>query len=341
MNFKSLLYWVLGAAATAIVQSGCQSVSSGPIAVQEPAPYAIVAVDAQGALSQTELNAIEDSLVQDLLDQHYVRTDQVLVADPNRAAIVFQFKITWNQDRSSFAIASVTPEYGGGALPASPPPGYATQGPPPYAPPAYNGWENDPWNYDPWGWDNGYGGGWYPYGPSVGGRDFPGHRDPRDHDRDEHGDRDGHSDRDRNRDRDSHRDRNPPPGDRPFPPHQPPAWEGDNGSHTWHGEHGSRNFPPGTGPGSQPERAPVQQHDSPRPGGSNFRRGPVAYIPRGPGAPLPSGPVRQVTRMPRFAPPPPRYSPPPRDSRPAAPAPAPRAPAPPPRNEPRSGKPEK
>ena len=90
MKTLRLFACTLCAIALAILGSGCASASSSPAPARQLRTYAIVAVDDQGILSQTELNKIEDSLVQFLLDQGYVRNNQTLLDDPARADAVFQ-----------------------------------------------------------------------------------------------------------------------------------------------------------------------------------------------------------------------------------------------------------
>jgi hypothetical protein len=152
MNTPRLFACILCAIAIAAAEAGCVSESSRPLPVLQPHTYAIVAVDDQGTLSQTELIRIEDSLVQFLLDQGYVRSTQTLIDDPAGADQVFRFDLSWNQERSSFAIVGVTPGIGEGDTPASPPPSYANAGP----------WPDDEWSGDPWLHDDGFG---YAYGP--------------------------------------------------------------------------------------------------------------------------------------------------------------------------------
>ena len=163
MKKPLLLSVTLCAIALAVLASGCTSASSSPTPVRQLRTYAVVAVDDQGILSQTELNKIVDSLVQYLIDQGYVRSNQTLLDDPVRADAVFRIKIAWNEGQSSFGIVEVEPSYGGGDGSASPPPAYATTTPLP--PPVYAAgapWPYDDWSYDPWLNDDDFG---YAYGP--------------------------------------------------------------------------------------------------------------------------------------------------------------------------------
>ncbi len=157
MKTLRLLSWTLIAIALAFLCPGCASVSQGPMPVRpvqlQARTYAVVATDNQGILSQTELEQVEDSLVQFLLDQGYVRGNQTLVDDPARADVIFQIKIAWNAPRTSFAIVDVSPCYGGGGATAGPPPAYATAVPPP---------PDDDVSFDPWSYGDEYS---YAYGP--------------------------------------------------------------------------------------------------------------------------------------------------------------------------------
>jgi hypothetical protein len=153
MKMLCLLTCALCAIATAILGSGCASPSLIPVPVRQLHTYAIVAVDDQGILSRTELNKVEDTLVQFLIDQGYVRNNQTLVDDPSQADAVFRINLSWNAARSSFAIVNVTPSSGAAAASAIPPPVYVDGVP----------WPADDWAYDPWidyGDDFGYA-----YGP--------------------------------------------------------------------------------------------------------------------------------------------------------------------------------
>ena len=152
MKNSCLLACVLGVLVIALFESACASASANRVPVRELRTYAIIADDDQGTLSQTELPGIADTLVQILLDQGYVRSDQTLVDDPGRAATVFRIKIAWNEGRTSFAVISVAPEPGGASIYAGIAPAYASSVPPPY---------ND-WDYDPWMYDDNFG---YAYGP--------------------------------------------------------------------------------------------------------------------------------------------------------------------------------
>jgi hypothetical protein len=157
MKNLRLIACVLCTLIVAFFESGCASADSSHAPVRELRTYSIIAADDQGTLSQTELNSIVDTLVQFLLDQGYVRTDQILIDDPGRAAVVFRMKIAWNEGRTSFAVVSVVPGSGGERVYAETPPAYATSAPPPDAPPPDNGWNDDPWcNNDGFG---------YAYGP--------------------------------------------------------------------------------------------------------------------------------------------------------------------------------
>ena len=166
MNPLRLLACTLCAMTLAVLESGCSSVSSSPtpVPVRQMHTYAIIAMDDQGVLSQTELNKIEDSLVQFLLDQGYVLGNQTLVADAARADAVFRIKISWNTEHSSFAIVDIAPNYSGAYASANPLP--AEGGAIPWPPSAEElpppPWPYDDWVYDPWlyGYNSGYA-----YGP--------------------------------------------------------------------------------------------------------------------------------------------------------------------------------
>ncbi len=152
MKNPPLLACVLGILLTVLLASGCATASPGAAPARELRTYAIVAADDQGILSQTELNSIADTLVQFLLDQGYVRSDQVFIDDPGRAATVFRMQIAWNQGRTSFAVVSVAPGSGGAVVYAAAVPAEATPAPPP----------DEDWDYDPWRYDDNFG---YAYGP--------------------------------------------------------------------------------------------------------------------------------------------------------------------------------
>jgi hypothetical protein len=167
MKNLRLIACVLCTVVVVLLESGCASTSPSEAQVRESRTYAIIAADAQGALSQTELNSIVETLVQFLLDQGYVRSDQILIDDPGRAAVVFRMKIAWNEGRTSFAVVSVASGSGSERVYAEPPPAYATAAPPPEAPLPDNDWNNDPWrNGDGFGW------GYDPYWPVFVGFPF-------------------------------------------------------------------------------------------------------------------------------------------------------------------------
>ena len=132
---------------TAFLATGCTTVPSNPTPDRELRTYAIIAADDQGDLSQTELNSVVDTLVQFLLDQGYVRSDQTFVDDPAQAMTIFRMKIAWNEGRTSFAVVSVAPSSGGAIVYAGEIPADVSPGRSPYDSP-YDDWDNDPWRYD-------------------------------------------------------------------------------------------------------------------------------------------------------------------------------------------------
>ncbi len=152
MKIPCLLACTLGVLALVVLGSGCASASSRQVRVRPLQTYAIVAADDQGTLSQTELNSIVDTLVQFLLDQGYVRSDETCIDDPGRATTVFRMKIAWNEGRTSFAVVSVAPSSGEAIVDADAAPAETTWAPPP----------DDGWDYDPWRYDDNFG---YAYGP--------------------------------------------------------------------------------------------------------------------------------------------------------------------------------
>jgi hypothetical protein len=143
MRSPCYLACVLCVLLTAFLASGCTSTASMPAPRRLVQTYAIVAADDQGILSQTELNSIVDTLVQFLLDQGYVRSDQVFIDDPGQAAVVFRMRIAWNTGRTSFAVVSVAPSSGGPVVYADAAPVAA-----PTAYPPDEDWDDDPWRYD-------------------------------------------------------------------------------------------------------------------------------------------------------------------------------------------------
>jgi hypothetical protein len=329
-NFR-LIACALCALAIAFLESGCADGPSGGAPVRELRTYAIVATDDQGTLSPTELNSIVDTLVQFLLDQGYVRSDQVLVDDPGRAAAVFRMKIAWNEGRTSFAVVSVMTGSGNTRVYPGPAPAYATSAlptdaepsdalppdnPPPHAPPPGD------WSEDPWVNDDGFG---YPYGPynpfwvwfplgSYYGRHLhhpppPFFRRPPNHDRpSEH----------RTHNWSQYRHHGPPteniPGSRPrqggSPQRQSPSRH--NGSaEAPHSapEHRSRPANPDSSrPQTRaPDRSPAPDHSSHRPD-SDKRSSPTTNPPHKPDPQRTAPPTAAVT--PRQPTQPPRSSPP-------------------------------
>jgi hypothetical protein len=267
---KTLLVatWTLCAIAIAVLGSACTSASPRPASVRPVRSYAIVAMDGQGVLSQTELNQVEDSLVQFLLDQGYVRGNQTLLDDPAQADALFRIKIAWNSVRTSFAIVDVAPSYNDAPATAGLPPVDATEVPPPAyteeTPPPDGDVPYDPWPYDE---ESGYAYGPYwafmpffyfgPYGgfehhrrpwPPVVGRPPRDHRPPREH---------------------------RPPSD-----HRPPRWThyGFDGP-SWHSVGGStptlvsshRNRPSSGHKGSSPQAAPILRGNGTVPNNSGMQ----------------------------------------------------------------------
>ena len=157
MKTPRLFASMLCVIAIVVLESGCTSASSSPVPVRQLHTYSIVAIDDQGVLSATELNQIEDTLVQYLIDQKYVRADQTLLDDPAAADTVFRIRLAWNEGRSSFAIVEVAPSYSGGYASSGPPPAYASAAP----------WPDDDWSYDPWLYDDNFGYAYCPYCPFM------------------------------------------------------------------------------------------------------------------------------------------------------------------------------
>jgi hypothetical protein len=153
MKTSRLVASVLFALGFTIFGSGCATASYSAVPIRQLQTYAIIAVDDQGILSQTELDKILDTLVQFLLDQGYVHSDQVLIADPVTANTVFRIRIAWPATGSSLVIMGVAPSYSGGSVYADSPVSYAPSSP----------WLYDEWSYDPWRYGDYYGG--YSYGP--------------------------------------------------------------------------------------------------------------------------------------------------------------------------------
>ena len=305
-NFR-LIACVLCALVVAFLESGCAAASSSRAPVRELRTYAIIAADSQGTLSQTELNSIVDTLVQFLLDRGYVRSDQILIDDPGRAAVVFRMKIAWNQGRTSFVVVSVISGFGGANGYAEAPPAYATSAPPPD-----DDWNNDPWRNDD---DSGYAYGpyspffiWFPFASYDGiYRHHPPRsviRRPPDHR--------GHSQH-RPKDWGQYRHYVPPwqrNGESSFqlvaPPQRQSAAGHDDSAPVSHWNNPAPNHrarpanPPAGRPQTRdPEHRPAPDHSSRRPD-SNVRA-----------SPQPSAvPAREPAQSPRFSPPPKRENPP-------------------------------
>ena len=72
MKTPRLFASMLCVIAIVVLESGCTSASSSPVPVRQLHTYSIVAIDDQGVLSATELNQIEDTLVQYLIDRKSV-----------------------------------------------------------------------------------------------------------------------------------------------------------------------------------------------------------------------------------------------------------------------------
>ena len=153
MKTPRLLATVFFAFGLAVLGSGCATNSYSAVPIRRLQTYSIVAVDDQGIVSQSELDKIRDTLVQFLTDQGYVHDNQVLIADPVSADIVFRIKIAWPATGGSIAILGVAPSYGGGSVYAESPAYYAPVSP----------WTYDEWSYDPWWYSDHFGG--YSYGP--------------------------------------------------------------------------------------------------------------------------------------------------------------------------------
>jgi hypothetical protein len=229
MKNLPLLACLLGTLVITLIGPGCVSTSSEPALVREPRTYAIIAADDQGPLSQAESNSIENSLVQFLLDQGYVGSDQTLVMDTTRAATVFRIMVAWNVGRTSFAIVSVTPGLGRDDAGAAPSPAYAAPGPQPYAPPSYDDWDDSPWsqsNTDGYAFNP-----YYPFFAVFPFVTYYGSEHHRQH---------------------SHQGIHHTPGNRPFSDGRPPAWE-----------HGRRPVP--AGPVANEPRPPLTRQDASNP----------------------------------------------------------------------------
>jgi hypothetical protein len=139
------------ALAFAFWTAGCTSMPRRSARVAEPRTYAIVVADAHGVLSQADLQRVEIGIVQYLLDEGYVRRDQVYIHDMMHADIVFRVQISWQDATAgSFVVAEVVPSYGNGPVPyeavAEDGPAYLAG----YDEPWLNGDAFDGYYYGPW-----------------------------------------------------------------------------------------------------------------------------------------------------------------------------------------------
>lgn len=162
MKHSHFAIGILFAFTFAFAAQGCASVPR-TVRVGQPQTFAIIAVDQQGILSQTDLARVRIGIVQYLFSQGYVQNDQVYVDDVVHADVVFRVTIAWQDGGNGFAVAEIVPSYSGGtALPGY---GYDAATSDTYVTTVY-----DPWFYDDYYYGYAYG----PYAPFLGfGALFP------------------------------------------------------------------------------------------------------------------------------------------------------------------------
>ena len=131
MKNLRLIAGILSAFAFALLVSACTSVQAGATRIRELHTYAIVAVDDQGVLSQSDLAKIRIGIVQYLTDEGWVRSGQMFTEDVVHADMVFRVRIAWMDAGKSFAVTEVAPTYGGGGAPVTE---YAAVATEPYVP---------------------------------------------------------------------------------------------------------------------------------------------------------------------------------------------------------------
>jgi len=155
MKNLRLIAGILSALTFALLISACTSAQAGYTRIRELRTYAIVAVDDQGVLSQSDLAKIRIGIVQYLTDEGYVHGGQMFTDDVVHADMVFRVRIAWMDAGKSFAVTEVAPTYGGGGAPVTE---YAAVATEPY----------EAWTYDPWIYDNSSYGYYYgPYAPWI------------------------------------------------------------------------------------------------------------------------------------------------------------------------------